>query len=516
MPEQYGSLQELETHDEFIARHIGPDDTQIAEMLRELGVDSMQALIEETVPRSIVSASPTSLPSGLSEQQTLERLREFAHDNQRRISMIGMGYYDTLLPAVIQRNVLENPGWYTAYTPYQAEVSQGRLEALLNYQQMVMDLTGMDLANASLLDEGTAAAEAMTMAKRLSKSKSMRFFVDADCHPQTIAVVETRARPLNLEVVIGDAGRELEGQDFFGALLQYPGSSGAVRDIGPIIARAKKSGALVCVATDLLSLCLLKPPGELGADIVLGNSQRFGVPMGFGGPHAAFFATRDAFKRSTPGRIIGVSVDSYGHPALRMALQTREQHIRREKATSNICTAQVLLAVIAGLYAAYHGPRGVRRIAERVHRVTRILAAGLSELGFDTVHDAYFDTLTVRAAGRARELVETARRAGINLRPIDADTLGISCDETTSREHLSHLWDVFADSGNIPSIDALDANLQACIPTELARTSSYLTHPVFNLYHSETEMLRYLRRLAAKDIALDRSMIPLGSCTIQV
>ncbi len=516
MSEHYGSLDDLETHDEFIARHIGPDDTHIAEMLRELGVDSLQALMDDTVPQSIVSDTPSSLPRGFGEQQTLERLLHFAEQNQTPVSMIGMGYYDTVLPTVIQRNVLENPGWYTAYTPYQAEVSQGRLEAVLNYQQMVMDLTGMDFANASLLDEGSAAAEAMTMAKRLSKSKSKQFFVDADCHPQTIAVINTRARPLGFEVVVGNADTDMDGSQIFGALLQYPGSSGVVCDIGPAIARAREGGALVCVATDLLSLCLLTPPGELGADIVLGNSQRFGVPMGFGGPHAAFFATRAAYKRSTPGRIIGVSVDSSGQPALRMALQTREQHIRREKATSNICTAQVLLAVIAGLYAAYHGPEGVRRIAERVHRLTRILAAGLKRLGFDPVHDVFFDTLTVSAPGRAADIVEAARLAGINLRPLDANTLGISCDETTTREHLTGLWKVFSDKGESPSIDDLDADLAACIPGKLRRTSDYLTHPVFNLYHAETEMLRYLRRLATKDIALDRSMIPLGSCTMKL
>ena len=516
MPEQYGSLDELETHGEFIARHIGPDDAQIEGMLRELGVDSTQTLVDQTVPRAIVSDTPSKLPRGLSEQQTLERLRRLADGNEILVSMIGMGYYDTVLPAVIQRNVLENPGWYTAYTPYQAEVSQGRLEAVLNYQQMVMDLTGMDLANASLLDEGSAAAEAMTMAKRLSKSKSDRFFVDADCHPQTIAVVQTRARPLGIEVVVGDAESDLDGSQIFGALLQYPGSSGAVRDIGPAISRAKQGDALVCVATDLLSLCLLTPPGELGADIVLGNSQRFGVPMGFGGPHAAFFATRDAYKRSTPGRIIGVSVDSSGRPALRMALQTREQHIRREKATSNICTAQVLLAVIAGLYAAYHGPEGVRRIAERVHRLTRILAAGLGKLGFTPVHGVFFDTLTLSAPGRAASIVEAARKAGINLRCPDADTIGIACDETTTREHLATLLSVFADKAQAPSIDELDGNLAQCIPDKLRRTSSYLSHPVFSLYHAETEMLRYLRRLATKDIALDRSMIPLGSCTMKL
>jgi glycine dehydrogenase len=516
MPDTIRSLDDLETHDEFIARHIGPDDDDITEMLRELRVDSMETLVSETVPQAIVSDTPSGLPRGLGEKQTLERLGKLAERNQNLVSMIGMGFYDTVLPAVIQRNVLENPGWYTAYTPYQAEVSQGRLEAVLNYQQMVMDLTGLDLANASLLDEASAAAEAMTMAKRLSKSKSMQFFVDADCHPQTVAVVETRARPLGIELVVGDADADLDGQQFFGALLQYPGSSGAVRDIGPAIARAKEGGALVCVATDLLSLCLLKSPGELGADIVLGNSQRFGVPMGFGGPHAAFFATRDAFKRSTPGRIIGVSVDSAGRSALRMALQTREQHIRREKATSNICTAQVLLAVIAGMYAVYHGPAGVRRIAERVHRVTRILAAGLTKLGYQMVHGSYFDTLTVSAPGRAADIVDEARSAGFNLRPLDADSLGISCDETTTREHLTRLWKVFAGNQEPPSVAHLDAGLDECIPEGLRRTSSYLTHPVFNRYHAETEMLRYLRRLAAKDITLDRSMIPLGSCTMKL
>ncbi len=510
------SLAELETDEEFIARHIGPDEDQIADMLRELGVDSMDALVAETVPQAIVSERPSALPRGLGERVTLGKLRELAERNQRLVSMIGMGFYDTVLPAVIQRNVLENPGWYTAYTPYQAEVSQGRLEAVLNYQQMVMDLTGLDLANASLLDEASAAAEAMTMAKRLSKSKSMRFFVDADCHPQTMAVVETRARPLGIELVVGDADADLDAHEIFGALLQYPGSSGAVRDIGPAIARAKQGGALICVATDLLSLCLLKSPGELGADIVFGNSQRFGVPMGFGGPHAAFFATRDSFKRSTPGRIIGVSVDSAGRPALRMALQTREQHIRREKATSNICTAQVLLAVIAGMYAVYHGPQGVRRIARRVHRVTRILAAGLARLGFDSVHESFFDTLTVRAPGRAADLLARARDAGFNLRPLDADSLGISCDETTSRDHLARLLEVFAGDREPPSIVDLDGGLEECMPAGLRRESPYLSHPVFNRYHSETEMLRYLRRLAAKDIALDRSMIPLGSCTMKL
>jgi len=516
MPETTRSLDALETRDEFIPRHIGPNERDIAAMLDALGLTSLQALVDETVPDAIVSDAPCELPSGLSERQTLERIRKLADENQNLVSMIGMGFYDTVLPAVIQRNVLENPGWYTAYTPYQAEVSQGRLEAVLNYQQMVMDLTGMELANASMLDEASAAAEAMTMAKRLSKSKSMRFFVDADCHPQTIAVVQTRARPLGIEVVVGDFENELDGQTVFGALVQYPGSSGEVRDITPFITRAKEGGGLACVATDLLSLCLLESPGALGADIVLGNSQRFGVPMGFGGPHAAFFATRDAYKRSTPGRIIGVSVDTHGRPALRMALQTREQHIRREKATSNICTAQVLLAVIAGMYAVYHGPQGIERIAERTHRLARILAAGLRKLGFEPVHDAFFDTLTVRAPGSAERIVAQVRSAGINLRLVDADTLGISCDETTTREHLERLWEVFAGEAAIPSVADLDREIEACIPASLCRSDAYLTHPVFNRYLSETEMLRYLRRLAAKDIALDRSMIPLGSCTMKL
>ena len=516
MPDTTRSLDELETRDEFISRHIGPDEHEVDAMLRELGLDSIQALIDEAVPKSIVSDTPCKLPSGASEKQTLERIRAIADRNRNLVSMIGMGFYDTVLPAVIQRNVLENPGWYTAYTPYQAEVSQGRLEAVLNYQQMVMDLTGMELANASLLDEASAAAEAMTMAKRLSKSKSMRFFVDADCHPQTIAVVHTRARPLGIEVLVGDCENDLDGGAVFGALLQYPGSSGAVRDIAPIVARAKEGGGLACVATDLLSLCLLESPGTHGADIVLGNSQRFGVPMGFGGPHAAFFATRDAYKRSTPGRLIGVSVDAHGRPALRMALQTREQHIRREKATSNICTAQVLLAVIAGMYAVYHGPAGVARIAERVHRLTRVLAAGLRRHGFEIAHAAYFDTLTVRAPGNAQRIVAEACRAGINLRLVDADTLGISCDETTTREHLERLWKVFAGGDATPSVAELDRETPECIPASLRRSDGYLSHPVFNRHHSETEMLRYMRRLAAKDIALDRSMIPLGSCTMKL
>jgi len=511
------SLQELKQKNEFIRRHIGPGEPQIAEMLAELGLKSLDELIEKTVPASIIAERPLSIEGEKNERETLSYLRRMAERNRVFISMIGMGYYGTTLPGVILRNVLENPGWYTAYTPYQAEVSQGRLEALLNYQQMVMDLSGMDLANASLLDEATAAAEAMTMSQRVTKSKSDTFFVDADCHPQTLAVIRTRAKPLGINVVVGNPATDLDGIDVFGVLIQYPGSSGAVRDIRPVIESVHEGGALVTVASDLLAMCLLTPPGELGADIVVGNSQRFGVPMGYGGPHAAFFATREEYKRSTPGRIIGVSIDSAGKPALRMALQTREQHIRRDKATSNICTAQVLLAVIAGLYAAYHGPEGLKTMARKVHRMTRIMAEGLKQLGFEIEHDAYFDTLTVRVPGRAQSIAAKARESRINLRVVDKDRLGISFDETTRRRNIHALWRVFATKADSSlDLEALDAGIEPCIPEALRRSSEFLTHPVFNLYHAETEMLRYLRWLAAKDIALDRAMIPLGSCTMKL
>ena len=511
------SLQELKQKNEFIRRHIGPGEAQIAEMLAELGLKSLDELIKKTVPSNIISERPLSIEGEKNERETLSYLRRMAERNKVFISMIGMGYYGTTLPGVILRNVLENPGWYTAYTPYQAEVSQGRLEALLNYQQMVMDLTGMDLANASLLDEGTAAAEAMTMSKRITKSKFDAFFVDADCHPQTLAVIRTRAKPLGIKIIVGDPFADVEGNDVFGVLIQYPGSSGAVRDIRPVIEAAHSSGALVSVASDLLAMCMLTPPGELGADIVLGNSQRFGVPMGYGGPHAAFFATREKYKRSTPGRIIGVSVDSAGNPALRMALQTREQHIRRDKATSNICTAQVLLAVIAGFYAAYHGPEGLKTIARKVHRMTRIMAEGLKQLGFEIEHDAYFDTLTVSVPGQALRFAAKARESRINLRVVDKDRLGISFDETTRRRNIHALWQVFSTKADESlDLEALDAGIEPCIPRDLMRSSDFLTHPVFNLYHAETEMLRYLRWLAAKDIALDRAMIPLGSCTMKL
>jgi glycine dehydrogenase len=510
------SLTELEARDAFIPRHIGPSEAELAAMLQALGLASLDELVERAVPAQIRSAQPLDLPPPIDEAGCLDELRIIAERNQVLTSLIGMGYYGTAMPGVVLRRLMESPGWYTAYTPYQAEVSQGRLEALLSWQQMVADLTGMELANASLLDEATAAAEAMTMAHRVAKATSDRFFVDRDTHPQTLAVVRTRARHLGIEVVAGDPTRELAGAGLFGALLAYPGSSGEIRDLRPMIEALHAQGALACVAADLLALVLLTPPGEMGADIVLGSGQRFGVPMGYGGPHAAFFATREAHRRSMPGRIIGVSIDSHGRPALRMALQTREQHIRREKATSNICTAQVLLAIIAGMYAVYHGPDGLRRTAGRVHRLTGILAAGLRHLGIEIVNRGYFDTLTLRVPVRAELLLRRARiQERINLRLVDRDHLGLSLDELTTREQIRALWRVFGDRDGL-SLEALDAEVAEAIPPALRRTSPFLEHPVFNSYHSETEMLRYLRRLQAKDVALDRSMIPLGSCTMKL
>ncbi len=517
MSEARRSLEELKLRGDFIRRHIGPGDEQIAEMLQSLGLGSLDELVEKTVPASIRSSKPLELEAAKSERMTLSYLRKMAARNKVFISMIGMGYYGTVLPPVILRNVLENPGWYTAYTPYQAEVSQGRLEVLLAFQQMIIDLTGMELANASLLDEATAAAEAMAMSQRVAKNKSDVYFVSDDCHPQTIAVIETRARSLGFDVVVGDAFADLAGHDVFGVLLQYPATGGGVHDLSELIAEIHGRQAVVTVATDLLSLTVLKPPGEMGADVVVGSAQRFGVPMGYGGPHAAFFATREAYKRSTPGRLIGVSIDSLGKPALRMALQTREQHIRREKATSNICTAQVLLAVIAALYAIYHGPDGVRTIALRAHRMTQILVEGLRRLGFEVVTTAFFDTVTVHVRGQAARIAAKARESRINLRVVDADHLGIALDETTKRGDLAALWRVFATkAARSLDIDEIDAMVPECIPENLRRKSDYLTHPVFNLYHAETEMMRYLRWLAAKDLALDRTMIPLGSCTMKL
>ena len=531
-------LGALEMRDDFASRHIGPTAQDIEAMLEVIGVATLPDLLGRTIPVSIRHDEPLALDPALTEREAVQALRAMAGRNRPLVSMIGMGYYGTVTPPVVLRNVLENPAWYTAYTPYQAEVSQGRLEALLNFQQMVMDLTGMELANASLLDEATAAAEAMAMARRVSKSKSARFFVDADCHPQTIAVVRTRAAGLGIDVTVGDPYETFEsdvfGDDVFGVLVQYPGSSGALRDPTPIVERVHAAKGIAIFAADLLAACVIEPPGAFGADIVVGSTQRFGVPMGFGGPHAAFFATRDAYKRQTPGRIIGVSVDAYGQTALRMALQTREQHIRREKATSNICTAQVLLAVMAAMYAVYHGPRRLRAIAERVHRLTKVLAAGLAAAGREVVTAAFFDTITVRVPGEAEALADRARDAGFNVRRVDGDHIGLSLDETTRREDVQGVIraltgdagggersgdGVGADAGGAGAggvdIDALDAAATDVIGA-LARTSEFLAHPVFHEHHSETEMLRYLRRLAAKDVALDRSMIPLGSCTMKL
>ena len=512
------SLVELEQHDAFVQRHIGPDARQQQSMLQTLGLASLDQLIDQAVPQGIRMSGALELAPPRSEPEVLSYLKAVAGRNQLFTSCIGMGYYDTILPPVILRNVLENPGWYTAYTPYQPEISQGRLEALLNFQQMTLDLTGMQLANASLLDEATAAAEAMTLARRVAKSKSNSFFIDEDCHPQTISVVRTRAEAFGFELIIADVS-ELGEHQVFGALFQYTTTWGEVRDLQPLIEQVQAQQGLACVAADPLSLVLLTPPGELGADVVLGSSQRFGVPMGYGGPHAAFFATRDEYKRAMPGRIIGVSVDSRGKRALRMALQTREQHIRREKANSNICTAQVLLANIASFYAVYHGPEGLRRIAERVHRLTAILALGLERCGIARSNQHFFDTLTLKVPGQAKVIVERARRQNINLRLIDADQLGLSLDETTSAQTLEALLQCFAGDAHGQNIEALDLAVRGTesgIPSVLRRQTALLTHPVFNLHHSESAMLRYIKSLENKDLALNHAMIPLGSCTMKL
>ena len=513
MPDSALPLSKLEQTDDFVTRHIGPRDDEVSDMLQQIGVASIDQLIETAVPESILDTSALELPASRTESNVLAELRDMADANRVMKSLIGMGYYNCIAPPVILRNVLENPGWYTAYTPYQPEISQGRLEALLNYQTMVADLTGMEIANASLLDEATAAAEAMTMARRVGKTKSDRFFVAADCHPQTIAVLETRAEPLGIELVVGDPATKLDAQGVYAALLQYPSTDGSIHDYRELADALHAAGAMLIVATDLLALTLLTPPGEWGADIAVGSAQRFGVPLGFGGPHAAFFATSDAHKRAMPGRLVGVSLDTAGRPALRLALQTREQHIRREKATSNICTAQVLPAVMAGLYAVYHGPDRLRMIATRVHRLTSILATGLEQSGIPLETESYFDTLTVRIDDTGA-VHERARAAGYNLRAVDESRVGISLDERTSRVDIEMLWNVFgADAANV---DAIDANAPSGLPAALQRESGYLTHPSFHQYHSETEILRYLRRLQQKDVALDRSMIPLGSCTMKL
>jgi glycine dehydrogenase len=512
------SLVELEQTDAFIRRHIGPDAAEQQAMLSTLGADTLEALVAQTVPQSILRDDLLPLDGPRSEAEVLDYLKQVASRNQIFTSCIGMGYHGTLTPTVILRNVLENPGWYTAYTPYQPEIAQGRLESLLNFQQLTIDLTGMELASASLLDEATAAAEAMALAKRVAKSKSNLFFVDQDCHPQTISVVLTRAEAFGFDVVVDDVSK-LGDYEVFGALFQYPTTWGEIRDIKPLIEQVQAQKGLACVGADLLALTMLTPPGELGADVVFGSAQRFGVPMGYGGPHAAFFATRDAYKRAMPGRIIGVSVDTRGNRALRMALQTREQHIRREKANSNICTAQVLLANIASFYAVYHGPQGLKLIAERVQRLTAILAEGLSAQGVERRNATFFDTLTLKVPGKAREILERARAARINLRVIDADHLGVSLDETTTRATIDQLLAAFAGAAHGQDVAALDAKVSATemgIPAALRRTSAFLTHPVFNSYHSETEMLRYIKSLENKDLALNHAMIPLGSCTMKL
>lgn len=509
------TLSELEQRNEFTRRHVGPDAAEQQAMLDTLGVGTLEELIEQTVPDSIRLDDALDMDLGISEVEALAELKALADQNKVNKSYIGMGYHNTHVPNVILRNVLENPGWYTAYTPYQPEIAQGRLEALLNYQQMVMDLTGMELANASLLDEATAAAEAMTLAKRSNRKKSNTFFVADDVHPQTIDVVKTRAEYFGYDIVV-DAAEKLGEYDAFGVLLQYPGTYGDITDVAALVAKAKEQKAMVAVAADILSLVLLKSPGELGADIVLGSSQRFGVPMGFGGPHAAFFAASEKLKRSVPGRIIGVSIDVNGNQALRMAMQTREQHIRREKATSNICTAQALLANMASFYAVYHGAEGLKRIAERVHRLTAILAIGLKEKGVET-NDTYFDTLTFAADAA---VYQRGLDNGCNFRQVGGDKLGVSLDETTTAADVAELFDVILGEGHGLDVAAIDARIAGGeatgISAEQRREDAILTHPTFNSYQSETEMLRYMKSLENKDYSLVHGMIPLGSCTMKL
>ncbi|MCU0310381.1 MAG: aminomethyl-transferring glycine dehydrogenase [Acidimicrobiales bacterium] len=499
----------------FAARHIGPDDAELATMLATVGVDSLDALLDAVVPPAIRSDQRLDLPEARSEVEVTAALRALAADNTVRTSLIGTGWYATVTPPVIRRNVLENPAWYTAYTPYQPEISQGRLEAVLNFQTMVAELTGTELANASMLDEATAAAEAMALVHRVNPKAGTVFVADADTHPQTLAVLATRAEPLGLELVVADPAEPLP-DGCFGLLVSHPGSSGAVRDIAPIIDRAHDGGALVVATTDLLACCLMTPPGELGADVVVGSTQRFGVPMGFGGPSAGFLSTREAYKRTLPGRLVGVSIDAAGRPAYRLALQTREQHIRREKATSNICTAQVLLAVMAGMYGVWHGPEGLTRIATRVHGLTAQLAAELARTGVTVVHEHFFDTLTVRVPGRAAEVLTAAAERGLDLRPVDDDHLGLSLDETSTEATVERVLAAFGATLAPATGDVAPATVGDALPGALRRTSPFCTHPVFHRHHSETEMLRYLRRLADADLALDRTMIPLGSCTMKL
>ena len=507
-------LGELENPSEFVGRHIGIEPHEEREMLSVIGAASREALIGAIVPRSIVRAGAMQLPPPLAEAQALAELKRVAGKNQLLKSFIGQGYHGTHTPGVILRNVLENPAWYTAYTPYQAEISQGRMEALINFQTMVTALTNMEIANASMLDEATAAAEAMTLAMRVGRSTSTVFFVADDVLPQTLEVIRTRAAPLGISVMTGPA-EQAAGAGAFAVLLQYPGVSGAVHDLKPIIAAVHGSGGLAIVAADLLALALLKPPGDMGADIAVGTTQRFGMPMCNGGPHAAYMATRDEFKRSLPGRLVGVSVDVHGDPAYRLALQTREQHIRREKATSNICTAQVLPAVVASMYAVYHGPEGLKRIARRVASYTAVLASGLELLGCELAHETAFDTLEVVTNERTDRVLQAAHDAGFNLRRASDTSIGITLDETSTRDDVQALWALFAN-GQEPSFTPFENGIALRIPDELMRHGPFLTHPVFNTHHSETEMLRYIRSLADKDLALDRTMIPLGSCTMKL
>ncbi|EIV8502680.1 aminomethyl-transferring glycine dehydrogenase [Vibrio parahaemolyticus] len=508
-------LQSLSTQNEFVGRHNGPKLSDQQKMLEAINAVSLDALISETVPANIRLEQPMTLAEAKSEADMLATMKQFANQNQVKRTFIGQGYYNTFTPNVILRNVLENPGWYTAYTPYQPEISQGRLESLLNFQQMVIDLTSMEIANASLLDEATAAAEAMTLCKRAGKSKSNVFFVADDVHPQTIEVVKTRAKFIGFEVLVGSL-ESLPEQDVFGALVQYPSTTGEVRDLTDIIAKAQANKTLVTVATDLLASTLLKPAGEMGADVAIGSAQRFGVPMGYGGPHAAFMATRDKHKRTMPGRVIGVSIDAKGNQALRMAMQTREQHIRREKATSNICTAQALLANMASFYAVYHGAEGLRTIARRTHHMTAILAAGLTKGGFELAHNSFFDTITINTGEKTQDLYTKALAADINLRVLPGK-LGISLDETTTVADVEALFAVFGVKEDVAALSTeIAGNEFAAIPEALRRTSEYLTHPVFNTYHSETQMMRYLKQLENKDFSLTHGMIPLGSCTMKL
>ena len=494
-------------------RHIGPSPVEMTAMLSVVGADSLEGLIDETVPADIRQQEPLEWGEALSERDTLFRLRQVANKNKVLTSLIGQGYNGTMTPPVILRNILENPAWYTAYTPYQPEISQGRLEALLNFQTMVSDLTGLDIANASLLDESTASAEAMTMAKRAAKSKATKFFIDENCHPQNIAVMQTRAAPIGIELVIGNPDMDLVPADVFGAIFQYPGTYGQVQDFSSQIAALHAEKAIAILIADPMALALLKSPGEMDADIAVGSTQRFGVPMGFGGPHAAYMATRDAYKRTMPGRIIGVSIDSRGNKAYRLALQTREQHIRREKANSNVCTAQALLAVMASMYAVFHGPDGLKAIAQIIHQHAVRLATGLEKLGFAIESDVFFDTITVNVGSMQGVILNAAVANGVNLRQIGEDRIGISVDEQTRSETIEAVWAAF---GGNDLKDDETIELDYHLPSAVMRTTEYLTHPIFHMNRAETEMTRYIRKLADRDLALDSAMIPLGSCTMKL